>query len=85
MVDFRYTTTGRVLSRDPMGMVDSYALHQFVSNNPIIHTDPTGKKVDSDGMANCGEWKKIMWGWLEDYTREKTKNLTVLVLCLLGQ
>jgi RHS repeat-associated protein len=46
---------GRWASCDSAGMADGPNIYQFVSSNPIIHSDPTGKQSRNDYSRNRSE------------------------------
>jgi len=43
--------TGRWLTQDPLGYVDSVNLYEYASSNPVITIDPSGSSVEAIGMA----------------------------------
>lgn len=52
---------GRWMNPDPAGPVDSFNLYEYVNNNPLINTDPTGMGVGKPkgiGKGKAGVTKK---------------------------
>ena len=51
--------TGRFSSRDPIGFARDINLYRYAMDNPVIHTDPTGKGIVipvAIGVAVVGLW-----------------------------
>ena len=45
---YQHPVLGRWMSRDPVGYKDGMSLYEYVKSNPIIFTDPTGRKKGDD-------------------------------------
>lgn len=45
---------GRWISPDPAGPVDGPNLYEYVNNNPLIHTDPTGNGISKNTKKKTG-------------------------------
>ena len=63
---------GNWLSPDPIGPEDSLNLYQFVSNNPVVFSDPLGLH------GNGGSLRERVWGILEDLLNIPPEPLTIV-------
>jgi RHS repeat-associated protein len=57
-------TLGRFLQTDPVGYEDQINLYTYVANDPLNHTDPTGRRL-------------LVWGTPEERRQLKAQTLAV--------